>query len=162
MRFNEANDSVAIAIKRTLQHEIIDDLDENYLAVKLNTTLGHIILATGYQPPRRPLLPINTLLQIFRRNILVMFTGDLNARHTILGHQNNPNNTGEVLATFMRRGTIQHLGPDFKTFITARATGTPDVILTNQNMVHNMCIKQGPLTTSDHIPIIVTLSASPI
>lgn len=161
-QFQEANDGVAIAVRSTLRHIIIDDYDENYLAVKIDTNLGQLVLATGYQPPRRPILPLQSMLQIFRRNLPVIFIGDLNARHSLLGHQNNPNSAGEAIATLLRRGTVQHHGPDFKTFITTRAKGTPDIILTNDNIVHNMHIKQGPITTSDHIPVLVTLSSSPI
>lgn len=55
-----------------------------------------------------------------------------------------------------------HLGPDFQTFITNRAATTPDLILNNNKQVHNIHIKPGKITTSDHLPIAVTLSANPI
>lgn len=106
----------------------------------METTLGDVIVATGYQLPRRPIIPFNSLLQIFRRQTLVLLLGDLNARHPVLGTQNNPNSAGEAVATQMRQGTVQHVGPDFKIFITTKATGTPDIVLTNAHFIHNMIL----------------------
>lgn len=39
---------------------------------------------------------------------------------------------------------------------------TPDLILSNNKIYHNIQIDQGPITTSDHIPIIVTISTKAI
>ncbi|KAF2344824.1 hypothetical protein FHG87_024419, partial [Trinorchestia longiramus] len=38
----------------------------------------------------------------------------------------------------------------------------PDIVLTNTQTFHNMRLDQGPLTPSDHIPIIATITANPI
>lgn len=159
--YNQLQDGIAIAVKSNLQHTVLDNYDENYIAIQIQTSLGPTLIATGYQPPRRPIIPLQSLLQIFRRNIPVIFLGDLNARHPILGH-NNTNNAGDSVATLLRRGTVQHHGPDFKTYMNPRAVGTPDIILTNDHIVHNMHVTAGPLTSSDHLPIILTLSAAPI
>lgn len=157
----ELHDGVAIAIKNGIRHTIIDDLDENYLGIKVETTLGMILVATGYQPPRRPMIPNQNLLRIFRHQIPVIFAGDVNARHRNYGHGNN-NQAGDQIWELTSRGNVIHQGPNFKTFITPRACGTPDVVLTNNRIIHNMHITPGQLTTSDHLPIIITLSASPI
>lgn len=130
--------------------------------MQLHTSLGPIILATGYQPPRRPVIPPQTFLNIFRRQLPVLFAGDLNARHAMLGHNNNPNAAGELVAHHMRHGNIMHNGPDFNTYITTRAVGNPDIVLTNNRWLHNIHITPGPLTTSDHLPVIIKISASPI
>ena len=58
--------------------------------------------------------------------------------------------------------TIQHIGPDFPTFYTQTRGTAPDIILTNYRTYHNTHIRPGPLTTSDHIPIVLTISTSPI
>lgn len=158
---NELHAGVAIAVKRSIRHEIIDDLEEDYLAIKVTTSTGPLLIATGYQPPRRPNLPNNTLLRIFRDQNPVLFAGDLNARHRILDHGNN-NPAGEFINQLIRRGNTLHIGPYFKTYITPRASGTPDIVLTNNKMNHNMHLCPGPLTSSDHLPIIITLAASPI
>lgn len=160
--FDQLHDGVAVAVRNNLKHVILDNFDENYLAIQIETTLGPTLIATGYQPPRRPIVPLQSLLQIFRRNTLpVIFMGDINARHPVLGH-NNSNPTGEALAHLIRQETVQHLGPDFKTFINTRSTGTPDIILANNRMIHNTYIRAGPLTSSDHLPVILKLSAAPI
>lgn len=161
-QFDQPHDGVAIAIKKHLQHAIIDDFDENYQAIKIYTTLGPIVIATGYQPPRRPIIPPQSLLHIFRRNLPVLFAGDLNARHQLLGLANNPNPAGELVAHHLQHGNVTHNGPDFQTFITTRSAGTPDIVLTNDRWIHNLNIQPGPITTSDHLPIIITVSAAPI
>lgn len=158
---NEHNAGTAIAIKRNIRHVIIDDLEEDFLAIKLTTTQGPLIIATGYQPPRRPHLPNNTILRIFRNQYPVIFAGDINARHRTLDHGNN-NPAGELINQMIRTGNTIHIGPDFKTYITPRASGTPDIVLTNNKINHNIQLIPGPLTTSDHIPIIIKVSASPI
>ena len=69
---------------------------------------------------------------------------------------------GAELANLIQRNMITHLGPDFDTFIGGRGTGRPDIILGNKNAHFNYAVQQGPLTTSDHTPIIFVLSTSPI
>lgn len=157
----EPNDGVAIAIKNGIKHVIIDDFEEDYLAIIVTTTLGEVCLSTGYQPPRRPLIPINNLIRIIRRNIPVYLIGDLNARHQILGHNNN-NLVGNQIKDLISSGDLIHLGPDFQTFITPGRCGTPDIALGNNKKFHNILISSGDITTSDHIPVIMTISASPI
>lgn len=85
----QQHDGVAIAIKHNIKHIIVDDLEENYLAIEITTTLGEIMTATGYQPPRRPQIPINNMVRLIRYIIPVYLLGDLNARHRILGHSND-------------------------------------------------------------------------
>lgn len=160
-QFNEAHDGVAIAIKNNIQHRLIDELDENYLAVIITTTLGEICVATGYQPPRRAQIPLNNLLNITRRNMPAYFFGDLNARHGVLGHRSN-NAAGRLIHNLIRDGALVHLGPDFQTYITGGRSGTPDVALANNRHLHNIHISPGSITTSDHLPVIIHLSASPI
>lgn len=40
--------------------------------------------------------------------------------------------------------------------------GKPDIILVNNNNFLNIAVSQGPMTTSDHVPIIVHLAICPI
>ena len=87
--------------------------------------------------------------------------GDINARHTTLGHTNN-NAFGNALNLLLRNNQIVHLGPDFKTVVTPRGVGNPDVILGNNKIHFNLLIDQGPITSSDHLPVIVKLATKPI
>lgn len=157
----EAHDGVAIAIKKNIQHKIIDNLDENYLAITVTTTLGPICIGTGYQPPRRHRIPIHNIINIMRRNMPAYFLGDLNAKHRAFNHQEN-NASGRLLYNLVREGNLIHLGPDFQTYVTRTGSGTPDIVLSNNRQMHNLQIKPGCLTTSDHLPIITLISASPI
>lgn len=64
--------------------------------------------------------------------------------------------------TLITNRTLLHLGPHFNTFISHNATSTPDIILSNTHTYHNLHATQGPITTSDHIPIIVKIATTPI
>lgn len=158
---NEAHDGVAIAIKQNITHQVIDDLEENYLGMIISTTLGPICIGTGYQPPRRPRIPVQNILNITRRNMPAYIIGDLNARHLMFNHRST-NPSGRMLYDMVREGHLSHLGPDFQTFIGENGSGTPDIVVSNSRDIHNIQIRPGKLTTSDHLPVIVTLSSSPI
>ena len=86
---------------------------------------------------------------------------DLNANHPILGYRST-NTKGRQIHHLLTNNTLQHIGPHFPTYIAHNAATTPDIILTNNKTYHNMHIAQGPLTTSDHIPIVMTLATKPI
>lgn len=68
-------------------------------------------------------------------------------------------NVGRGLARFMNQGKLLHLGPNFATYRDRNAETKPDIVLANDKTFHNAEIEQGPLTTSDHIPIIITITA---
>lgn len=154
------NDGVAIAIRNNIPHQLHDDLDEAYLAVTITTTLGPIYIATGYQPPRRPAIPLINLRRIFRRQCPTYFIGDLNARHKNFGQRDN-NTAGNMLNDFINNGTIIRPDPEFQTYVTPRASSTPDIVLKNQRCFHHTRCYPGPLTSSDHIPTIYEISSSP-
>lgn len=154
------HDGTAIAIKRNIQYKLLDDFNE-FLAIQITTTMGDIILATTYLPPRRPYLPIQDIFKLCNSNLPTYILGDFNARHRIFGYQDN-NNVGIGFQTLIDMGKLIHLGPNFSTFIGHRTLTTPDRIFTNNKAFLNYAIQQGPITTSDHIPILFTLSTSPI
>ena len=52
------SDGSAIAIKHNIKHKLFDDFDSDFLAVEINTSLGPIVIATTYLPPRRPFFTI--------------------------------------------------------------------------------------------------------
>ncbi|KAK3892023.1 hypothetical protein Pcinc_004112 [Petrolisthes cinctipes] len=96
-----------------------------------------------------------------RRNTPVYMLADLNANHHFLGYRRT-NTAGRQLYNLTLNRTIQHIGPHFPTYYSVNSNTTPDIILTNFRTHHNTHTAPGPLTTSDHIPIIFTISASPI
>ena len=55
---------------------------------------------------------------------------------------------------------MKHKGPDFNTLVHQR--GRPDIILTNRHDFLNTIITEGDITTSDHIPILMTIATRPI
>lgn len=157
----EINDGVAIAIRKNLSYKLIDNFNEEAIAIKLQTSIGEIIVGTFYLPPRRPYLPANDLVNLINYNRPVYIIGDFNARHRIFGHNNN-NTVGNSLQTIINSGKLIHIGPNFKTFIGNQRLTTPDRVFSNNKAALNYHLQQGPVTTSDHIPIIMKLSTSPI
>ena len=155
------NDGVAIAIKRNLHHKILDDFDQEFLAVEVDTTKGPVVFATCYLPPRRPYIPYPDLLYLLSLRKPVYLLADMNARHGVLGNHDR-NNVGNGLARLMADGRLVHLGPDFPTFISRLSATTPDVVLANRYGHLNTHISPGNLTSSDHLPIRMVVSTNPI
>ena len=87
--------------------------------------------------------------------------GDLNARLNTQGH-NTTNRVGKGLERFINKGSLTHLGPEFGTYHDHRSSTTPDIVLGNNKIIHNISIDPGPLTESDHLPIIITLTSKAI
>ena len=157
----QRNDGVAIAIKSTITHKLIENLAPEIIAVEVNTTHGPIIIATLYLPPRRPYIPYPDLNQLLRQHKPVYILGDWNANHTQFGYTTS-NPVGRALVSLISDGTLQHLGPHFPTYIGIQRNTTPDLVLANNRITTNIHLKQGDLTTSDHLPIVATISTNPI
>ena len=158
---NENSDGVAIAVKNGLNHKLVEGFD-SLLAVEIETNQGPVVLASIYLPPRRPALPIPEILRFSRLRKPAYLMGDLNARHSALGYDSHYNQTGRNIARLLLEGHITHLGPDFPTFISGDHATTPDIVLGNRYADLSIVMKPGPLTTSDHLPIVATISTNPI
>ena len=137
----EKNDGVAIAVKRNLKFKLIDDFQDEFLAIKINTTQGDVIIATTYLPPRRPYLPIEDLLKLANNSHPMYILGDFNARHRIFDNTNN-NVVGNALNQLINLGKINHLGPNFPTWRNHNTQSTPDKIFTNNKAFFNYHIIQ--------------------
>ena len=157
----ERHDGVAIAIKTTLRHKIHNNFTSELIAVEINTPQGPIIIATIYLPPRRPFIPEPDIFQLLTHRKPIYIMGDWNANHTLLGY-NHTNPVGRHLARFIQDGTLHHIGPHFPTRITTQSATTPDIVLTNNRATLNIHLKQGHISTSDHLPTIATISTNPI
>ena len=86
---------------------------------------------------------------------------DLNASHRMWGYNYN-NYRGDIIANMIRQSICTHMGPEFNTLINVTGTGRPDIILGNRRAILHMAIREGSLTSSDHIPILINLSTKPI
>ncbi|MPC21738.1 putative RNA-directed DNA polymerase from transposon X-element [Portunus trituberculatus] len=87
--------------------------------------------------------------------------GDLNARYTYLGYTTT-NQVGRDIVDYFRRHTACHIGPHFPTFYNYNVSSSPDIAITNRVNFLHYSLSPGPLTTSDHIPIILDISTSPL
>ena len=85
--------------------------------------------------------------------------GDINANHAILGY-NRENNKGKIVKRLIDDNIVKHLGPEFNTLVGRK--GKPDIVMSNKIAHLNISIEEGNLTTSDHIPMIITLATKPI
>lgn len=153
------HDGSAIAIKYNLQYKLLDNFETDFLAVEVNTTLGPVIIATTYLPPRRPYLPFPDMYTLLNNTIPTYIIGDFNCSHMNLGNRRN-NNVGKSLI-LIDQGKLLHLGPHFPTFIRSGSATNPDKIFSNKHSYLNTLIEQGNITSSDHLPIIFKLSTKP-
>lgn len=158
---NERNDGSAILIKSHIKHKIEDNFITDVLQIKIETSLGPINIATTYLPPRRPYLPFPDFHKIASNQFPTYIIGDLNAKHHSLGDNYN-NTVGKGLKRMLDFNKLIHLGPQFTTYTSQTSNTTPDIVLSNNKTYHNHTVEAGPPTTSDHIPIILTITASAI
>ena len=158
---NEEHAGIAIMVRKGIQYRMVDSANLDLLAIEIETARGPVVVATTYIPPRRALFPMQEILDIVRTNKPVYLIGDLNARHRAIG-SNSTNDIGRALNILINRNLITYLGPEFTTWVHPMGTGKPDVVLGNKKAHLNISITQGPLTSSDHLPIIVKLSTKPI
>ncbi|ROT69018.1 putative reverse transcriptase - house mosquito [Penaeus vannamei] len=135
--------------------------NRDLLAVEVNTPQGPIILATLYIPPRRQYIPEPDILQLLRHNKPIYIMGDFNAHHTLFGY-NDTNAVGRGLASYIQQGRLTHLGPHTPTYIAHNAATTPDIVLANHIAHLHYHITTDDVTSSDHLPVIITLSTNPI
>ena len=156
---NERHAGIALAIKKNIKHQILDDYQDDMLGVKINTDKGPVIIFAMYSPPRRNYLPVGEIRRTFQKNIPVYSIGDINANHVILGY-NRENNKGKIVKRLIDDNIVKHLEPEFNTLVGKK--GKPDIVLSNKIAHLNISIEEGSLTTSDHIPMIITLATKPI
>ena len=157
---------VSLLIKTELKFEKIITSDDTTIAIKLFTTYGTMIIATAYVPPREVSLPTISLNKIFSNNAPTILIGDLNAHHPMLDNESVHvplgDGKGKQIHRLATLKNINYLGPAFKTYVTRRARGKPDVILANREFdIFHYKIESGEHFGSDHIPIIVTIQAQP-
>ena len=157
---NELHDGVVVAIKKYIKHKLLKVDTNNCICIQLETNQGPINIATTYLPPRRQYFPYEELLNIFNRQEPTYVIADVNATHPTFGNRTT-NPKGTALVQLINRGIIQNYGPPFHTWF-GHTSSAPDRVLTNNKVYHNMLIEKGLPTTNDHLPILVTISTSPI
>ena len=150
------SDGSAIAIKYNIKHKLYDDFDTDFLAVELTTSLGPIIIATTYLPPRRPFLPYTDIHRLLSNSIPTYILRDFNARHIVFGNRDN-NTVGKSLINLINQGKLVHLGPHFPTYLSRNSTTNPDKIFSNKHHYLNCICEPGEVTSSDHLPVIFKL-----
>ena len=159
--YNEDNAGIAIAIKSNIKYQLIDTFQYDILAIKLETNKGPVIIATTYLPPRRQYLPEAELRSLFQKTIPVYMMADLNANHRNWGYAYN-NQRGIMIGNMIRQNICSHIGPDFNTLINVTGVGRPDIILGNRRAFFHTAIREGNLTSSDHLPIVINISTKPL
>ena len=157
---NEAHAGVAIAVKKGIQYKIIEEFEDDFLGIQLDTSRGLINLVTVYRPPRRYLC-IPDVMKTQRKNELTYLIGDLNLRHPFIGHTDR-NNPGIIFSNLVNNNSYQYMGPDFGTMAYRGDNSKPDIVFNNNKGHLHYRMEQGQITTSDHLPLLMTLSTSPI
>lgn len=118
-------------------------------------------IATAYSPPNAPYLNLIDYMTLFRRTEPTYFLGDLNARHRNFRYRDN-NTVGRNVNALIETDNCHYVGPHFPTLLRHNSTTSPDIVLTNTRTFHNLHLTPGPLTPSDHIPIIARITTHPI
>ncbi len=101
------------------------------------------------------------MYKLLNCNIPVFILGDFNATHRSFGN-NRSNVVGRSLLQLIDNGNLIHLGPHFNTYFKHNVASKPDKVFTNKHNYLNTLIEPGDITTSDHIPVTLTISTEPI
>jgi len=153
-----------ILIKSTITFEFITlpFTHPDFMAVRIFTPQGPIILSTAYIRPSTnlPLADFNRLFNY--TNLPVFFAGDINASHHALHHRST-NSHGRQLLSIFDTKRLHYIGPDFFTSYTNVGKGRPDLVFGNRAaLAYHTHLQPGPNVGSDHIPVIIKISTSPI
>ncbi|KAF2362270.1 Reverse transcriptase domain [Trinorchestia longiramus] len=131
------------------------------LGVTVDTPQGPITIDTTYIPPRINYINYIDMHTLLRWKNHTYLLADMNAQHPTLGY-NYTNMKGKQIHALINKNKCIHIGPNFPTLLTHNYSTSPDIVLTNTQTFHNIRLQPGPLTPSDHTPIIATITANPI
>lgn len=149
----EAMDGTVIAVKQSIDFKELQTTSRMQ-AIEIKYRHISITIATAYLPPRHPLLPVGEIIKLANRTGPFILAGDFNARGDREENQQF-NRIGTCINNLKQRNIIQTHIPDSPTFYGNFGTGTPDIVITNNKITHTINITTGPLTVSDHKPIII-------
>ena len=160
----EMDSGIAILVKKDIPHSFhTDTYNNNILAVTIQTRQDRMRIITFYRPPRQKDLPLMDLNNLIQHNRPTLILADANIKHTNFGHSSSDSN-GKLFNKYINSTDIHYIGPDFRTYYDHNKSGKPDILLANskfQTMAHH--IQEGDrLPCSDHIPIIIQASSSPL
>ena len=133
------------------------------LAIKLSTNRGPLLLCTLYRPPRIPYLPVADIANVMSYKLPTFFIGDFNCSHSEWSNGKCRNAVSRQLHSLTVLHRLKFRGPNFPTFIAHGSMGKPDLVFSNSRAFYlNSSITAGAPTLSDHLPIILRISTSPI
>ena len=155
----------AILIRRDISFQEIHLNHNKFIAIKISTNTGPIIICTTYIPPRDPVIPTIPLIKLFDYNLPTIIMADLNAHHPAFGNSPSRRNgdiKGRQLISLMEAKQLTFLGPNFNTFLIGNRKGKPDLVLCNKYFeIFHHYIFPGNHFGSDHIPTIMSIHTVP-
>ena len=136
--------------------------DSDTLAIEIITSSGPIVLATNYTPPSRGSIPDPALRWMGNVDAPAYLMADLNAHHKSFDHFSDER--GEALyRDFLAPGLLNVLGPEMGTWTSPRGKlSKPDLVLSNNKCHHFFLVETLDKNVSDHAPIMLTISSTPI
>ncbi|KAF2351237.1 Endonuclease/exonuclease/phosphatase [Trinorchestia longiramus] len=155
------NQGTAIAIRKDIPFKLHDNFHSEMLGITVETPQGPITIGPTYIPPRTKYINYIDMHTLLRRQNPTYLLADMNAQHPTLEY-NYTNKKGKQIHSLINKNKCIHIGPNFPTLLTHNSTTSPEIVLTNTQTFHNIRLQPGPLTPSDHIPIIATITANPI
>ena len=153
----------AILIRKDISFQEIPLKNNKFIAIKIITSLGPLIISTAYIPPRDPPIPMIPLIKLLDYNLPTLIIADFNAHHPAFNNTAlNGDKRGRQLISLMKARDLSFLGPSFQTFMSGNRKGKPDLAFGSRqlNLFHHHLFPGKPFG-SDHIPIICSLQTVP-
>ena len=101
----ENHAGVALGMRKGISYKILDNINDDFIGVQIESIKGPIVIYTAYIPPRRNYLPVGDFKRAAQHTIPVYVMGDLNAQNPTTGY-NYSNNKGRIISKLIARGVI--------------------------------------------------------
>lgn len=155
----------AIIIKQKIKHHVLENLSEDFIqatSIAVDEWAGKLVLSAVYCPPRHQITKDQFKSYFSKLGPRFIAGGDYNAKHTLWGSRLiTPK--GRQLFQAMKEFNLSHISTGHPTYWPTDLTKIPDLIdFCITKGINERHIKAEPCfdLSSDHSPIIVTLSTS--
>lgn len=161
-----ARGGTAVIIKNSISHTCNQNYETDHIqstSITIKTSLGMINLAAVYCPPRHS-IKLDQYLHFFNSlGNKFIAGGDYNAKHTVWGSR-LVSPKGRTLFKAMQFLNLSHISSGYPTYWPSDCNKVPDLIdfCVTKGIPANIVSSKSSLElSSDHTPVIVTLSDVP-
>jgi len=164
---NTAHGGAAIIVKRTLSHFLLPPSSSNILqatSISVQFLSSSIVFSSSYWPPNKTVSQSTFLSYFHSLGSKFIAGGDYNAKHPKWGCR-VANPRGKSLLSSLSSNNLQIVSPSEPTYWPTSPSKLPDILdvfITSRIPPSHHTIHTLPDLSSDHSPVLLTLSEFPL